>query len=68
MIDVISGDITHTTAVWAMPYAVPDTTWFSSCTPPARPFPTYRVNKAGWILCCVSYVFIFSIRGDERFN
>ena len=35
----IKGDSRHTTAVWAMPYAVPDTTWFSGFTPAARPFP-----------------------------
>ena len=63
VIDVLSGDTTHTTAVWAMPYAIPDTTWFSSCTP-ADPFP-YRVNEAGWIWV-VLVNHLFSVFGETK--
>ena len=49
-------DTTHATAVWATPYAIPDT-WFSR-TAAARPFSIYIVIKQGgvWVVF-VNYLF-----------
>ena len=55
IIDIISGHTTHTTAVWEMPYVMPDSTWFSCCAPfaPFLFYVHYIGNNSGGISCYV---------------
>ena len=57
---------THTTEAWAMPYAIPDISWFPSSTSAARPFPLYIVNRAEWVRFVLVNFLLLSIRGDEN--
>ena len=65
MIDKISGDTTHSTAVSAKPYAIPDT-WFVSCTPAARLF--LNMYSGAYIIYQVYILLIYIFHTSDFFS